>query len=153
MGEDAGGELFPSEKHSARALRHQLLGKLLEIVLTPVDIIVESELQVMSEPPKADVLLLRRHGKQWSEAQRKLLPDGIRDRQAHHHLLECKFSESLNEAALQQALSYDYFYRQTQQLRVAELQTYVVSAKTPQAALLDKYGYQAAEQPGVYVTV
>jgi hypothetical protein len=107
----------------------------------------------MSEPPKADVLLLRRHGKQWSEEQRKRLPDGIRDRQAHHHLLECKFSESLNEAALQQALSYDYFYRQTQQLRGAELQTYVVSAKTPQAALLSRFGYQAAEQPGVYVTV
>ena len=120
--------------------------------MTPVDITVESELQVMSEPPKADVLLLRRRGKQWSEEQRSLLPDGIRDRQAHHHLLECKFSESLNETALRQALSYDYFYQQTQHLRDAELQTYVVSAKTPQAAFLGRFGYHEAEQPGVYVT-
>ena len=115
----------PVGRPNSRVLRHQLLAKVLELVLKPVDITVESELQVMSEPPKADLLLLRRHGKAWSEAQRKLLPDGVRDRQAHHHLLECKFTESVNEAALQQALSYDYFYRRTQQLAPAELQTYV----------------------------
>ena len=135
-----------------RSLRHQLLGKLLEIVLTPVEITVETELQVMSEPPKADVLLLRRRGRQWSEAQRRLLPDGIRDRNARHHLLECKFTESFNELALQQALSYDYFYLQTQQLKRGELQTYVVSAKTPRPNLLQRFGYRAADEPGVYVT-
>ncbi|MBK8046767.1 MAG: hypothetical protein IPK16_06370 [Anaerolineales bacterium] len=106
----------------------------------------------MSEPPKADILLLRRHGRHWSEAQRQLLPDGVRDRQASHHLLECKFTESCNAAALQQALGYDYFYRQTQQLAAGELQTYVVSAKTPQRAFLARFGYTPAEHPGVYVT-
>ena len=60
MDEENAGEPTSSQRHSFRALRHQLLGKLLEIVLTPVDVIVESEIQVMSEPPKADVLLLRR---------------------------------------------------------------------------------------------
>ena len=63
MHEDLVGESFAIEKYSGRVLHHQLLGKVLEIVLTPVDITVESELQVMSEPPKADVLLLRRRGK------------------------------------------------------------------------------------------
>jgi hypothetical protein len=128
------------------------MGKLLEIVLTRVDVIVETELQVMSEPPKADVLLLRRRGRQWTEAQRQLLPDGVRDRNAHHHLLECKFSESVNEAALQQALSYDYFYRRTQQLKVNELQTYLLSARTPRTALLTRFKYRQAEHPGVYIT-
>ena len=109
MHEELVGESFAIETYSGRVLHHQLLGKVLELLLTPVDITVESELRVMSEPPKADVLLLRRHGKQWSEAQRKVLPDGIRDRQARHHLLECKFSESLNENALRQAVSYEYF--------------------------------------------
>ena len=152
MDAEPAGEPTPSQRQRFRVLRHQLLGKLLEIVLTPVDVVVESEIQVMSEPPKADVLLLRRQGKQWSEEQRQLLPDGGRDRNAHHHLLECKFSESVNESALQQALSYDYFYRQTQQLKADELQTYVVSAQTPRAALLQRFGYQRAEHPGVYVT-
>ena len=152
MHEDPTDESSPIEKHVFRILRHQLLGKMLEIVLTPVDITVESEVQVMSAPPKADLLLLRRNGRRWSKEQRKLLPDGIRDRQARHHLLECKFSESLNADALQQALGYDYFYRQTQRIREAELQTYVVSAKTPQTTLLGNLGYRAVEQPGVYVT-
>ena len=88
MREDPVDESSPIERHIFRILRHQLLGKVLEIVLTPVDITVESEVQVMSEPPKADLLLLRRNGRRWSEEQRKLLPDGIRDRQARHHLLE-----------------------------------------------------------------
>jgi len=122
------------------------MGKLLEIVLTPVDVIVETELQVMSEPPKADVLLLRRRGRRWTEAQRQLLPNGVRDRNAHHHLLECKFSESVNEAALQQALSYDYFYRRTQQIKASELQTYLISARTPRTVLLTRFNYRQAEQ-------
>lgn len=142
----------PDARHAFRSLRHQLMGKLLEIVLTPVDVIVETELQVMSEPPKADVLLLRRRGRRWTEAQRQLLPDGVRDRNAHHHLLECKFSESVNEAALQQALSYDYFYRRTQQLKANELQTYLISARTPRTVLLTRFNYRQAEQPGVYIT-
>ena len=121
--------------------------------MTPVDITVESEVQVMSEPPKADILLLRRQGKAWSEAQRQLLPDGVRDRQAQHHLLECKFSESFNEDALQQAVGYDYFYRQSQQLKGSELQTYIVSAKTPRAAVLESFGYYNSEHPGVYVSI
>lgn len=142
----------PNLRQGSRTLHHQLLGKLLEIVLAPVDITVESEVQVMSTPPKADVLLLRRQGRHWSEEQRRLLPDGIRDRDAQHHLLECKLSESVSEVALQQALGYDFFYRQSQGLAAHALQTYVISAKTPHAPFLDKFGYRSIEQPGVYTS-
>ncbi len=151
MDDEHKGILPPAHRPNYRSLYHQLLAKLLEIVLTPVDVTVESEIRVMSDPPRADILLLRRSGKQWSDAQRKLLPDGVRDRNARHHLLECKFSESFNELALQQALGYDYFYRQTQRLKAGELQTYVVSAQTPRKALLNRLGYQG-DQPGVYIT-
>ena len=68
------------------------MGKLLEIVLTPVDVIVETELQVMSEPPKADVLLLRRRGRQWTEAQRQLLPTGRK----HSGRCSLVYSASIN---------------------------------------------------------
>jgi hypothetical protein len=152
MDDEQQGAPAAHKRPSFRSLRHQLLARLLEIALTPVDINVESEIRVMSEPPMADILLLRRRGRQWSHEQRKLLPDGIRDRHAHHHLLECKFSEAVNEAALQQALSYDYFYRQTQQIKAAELQTYVVGAQTPRVALLNRFGYHGTDLPGVYVS-
>ncbi len=83
--------------HTLRTLRHRILGKIYEIVLTPLDITVQSEIQMMSEPPRADLLLLRRNGSRWTQEQRRVLPDGIRDRHVRHHLLECKFSESVNQ--------------------------------------------------------
>ncbi|MFN8494906.1 MAG: hypothetical protein U0350_45300 [Caldilineaceae bacterium] len=69
-----------------------------------------------------------------------------------HHLLECKITESVTEQSLQQALTYDYLYRQSQQLTEREVQTYVVSAQTPQTAKLTAWGYTAQDLPGVYVS-
>ena len=45
---------------------HRLLGKLLEELLTPVGIDVSTELQVMTDPPETDILLLRRENAKWS---------------------------------------------------------------------------------------
>ena len=143
---------FKTLKFSLRLLRHRLMGRIFEIALTPLDILVQSEIQMMSEPPRADLLLLRRKGKAWTEEQRRLLPDGIRDRNCRHHLLECKFSESVNEWAIQQALGYDNFYCRAQGLKQDQLQTYVISAKTPNAEFLQRLGYQNSEANGVYTT-
>ncbi|MEZ4732314.1 MAG: hypothetical protein R3E79_34815 [Caldilineaceae bacterium] len=133
-----------------KTLWHRLLGKWLELLLTHVDIAVYTEPQVMSEPPKVDILLLRRNSATWTPAQLRLLPDGVRDSVASHILIEFKFTESLNRERFQQALGYDYFYRQAQKVAEVEIQTYVFSAQTPHTAFLQEYGYRAAEQPGVY---
>jgi hypothetical protein len=45
---------------------------------------------VTSQPPKLDILLLRRQGERWTRQQRCLL----RDSRASHFLLECKFSDT-----------------------------------------------------------
>lgn len=90
---------------------HRLLGTLLEQLLTPVGISVQCDVKVMVNPPEADILLLRRQTSEWTKAQLERLADGIRDSKASHILVEFKYSESLNEKALQQALSYDYFYK------------------------------------------
>lgn len=131
-------------------LWHRLLAKLLEVLLTTEMVTVLSELPATSNPPLIDILLLRRHSPQWTERQRALLPDGVRDRQMAHHLLECKITESVTEQSLQQALTYDYLYRQSQQLATDQVQTYVVSSHTPQANKLAAWGYTVVEQPGVY---
>lgn len=135
-----------------KLLWHRLLAKLLELLLTREGVAVLSELPATSNPPQIDLLLLRRQGKRWTARQRALLPDGVRDRQVAHHLLECKITESVTEQSLQQALTYDYLYRQSQQLGLQEVQSYVVSAKTPQAAKLAVWGYHRQEHPGVYVS-
>jgi hypothetical protein len=49
---------------------HRLLARLLELVLSPVNIEVLSDVSVMTDPPEADILLLRRQVAQWTAAQR-----------------------------------------------------------------------------------
>lgn len=115
-----------------------------------VDIIVQTEIQVMSEPPKADILLLRRMRSAWTAAQKARLPDGVRDSSAQHILLEFKYTESLTLDAVQQAVSYDYLYRKAQELTTADLQTFILCAKTPRADRLLELGYAKTEQAGVY---
>ena len=62
----------------------------MEYVLTPVGIEVSTNVDVMGNPPEGDMLLLRRHGRHWSEEQKARLPDGIRDSDAGHILIEFK---------------------------------------------------------------
>jgi len=129
---------------------HRLLGKLLECLLTTVDIQVQVEPELMSEPPKGDIILLRRHHPHWTAAQKALLADGIRDSTAAYILLEFKYTESVNRDVLQQTLGYEYFYRQAQQLNAEELACFLLSAKTPQAATLERYGYELTDTSGIY---
>jgi hypothetical protein len=117
-----------------------------------VGVTVHSELQATSNPPQIDILLLRRESERWTEQQMALLPDGVRNRHAVHHLLECKLTESVNEESFQQALTYDYLYRQSQKLSSDEVQTYIVSAHTPRATHLKVWGYEVSEHTGVYVS-
>jgi hypothetical protein len=129
---------------------HRLLGEVLEKLLTPVGLSVYTELSLMSRPPRADVLILRRKQARWTVAQLERLPDGVRDSQASHILLEFKYTESLSAEALQQALAYDLFYRQTQELTHSDVQTFLLCAKQPLAKHLTEYGYVKTSLPGVY---
>ena len=138
------------ETGPTRTLWHRLLGKELELVLTPVGITVLTEVQVSSNPPKADILLLRRFGNTWTTEQLPFLPDGIRDSRASHILIEFKYRETIQEETFQQAVGYDYFYQQGQQLARSQVETFVFSAKTPQGATLQAFGYEQTETAGVY---
>ncbi len=135
---------------SSRTRWHLLLGAVLDLLLRPVGIDVFTEFPVMQTPPKADILLLRRERPLWSPEQMARLPDGIRDSQASHILIEFKYTESLNEQALRQAVGYDYFYQQARELKEQELQTVLVSAKTPRKSTLDALGYTVTAHAGVF---
>jgi hypothetical protein len=135
---------------SSKTLWHRLLGKLLEELLTPVGISVYIDSPVMSQSPKADILLLQRDLGDWTEAQRQRLPDGIRDSGARHIVIEFKYTESFTLVAVQQSLAYDLFYKQSQNLGDAVVQTFLVCAKQPQAERLAQFGYVSTTQAGVY---
>jgi hypothetical protein len=129
---------------------HRLLARLLELVLSPVNIEVLSDVDVMTKPPEADILLLRRQAGQWTAAQRALLPDGIRDSKASHILIEFKYTESFNENALAQAVGYNFFYKRAKKLANNKLQTVILSAKTPRTETLERLGYFQTQFAGVY---
>jgi len=129
---------------------HRLLARLLELVLSPLKIEVLPDVSVMTDPPEVDVLLLRRQTAKWTAAQRAFLPDGIRNSKASHILIEFKYTESFNEEALQQALGYDFFYKQAKKLANKELQTVILSAKTPWTETLERLGYSHTPFAGVY---
>jgi hypothetical protein len=131
---------------------HRLLARLLEIVLSPVDIDVQPNVSVMTEPPEADILLLRRKTPQWTAAQRARLPDGIRDTDASHILIEFKYTQSFNEQALAQAVGYDFSYKHAKKLPDQEVQTVLLSARKPHSDTLTFLGYQPTKYPGVYHT-
>jgi len=129
---------------------HLLLGTLLEYLLPPVGIQVSIEPPVMSDPPKADIILLRRDTDDWTPEQKARLSDGIRDTNASHILLEFKYTESITTDAVQQILGYEFFYRKSQNLKPEQLACFLISAKKPQTATLKKFNYQATEQQGIY---
>ncbi len=133
-----------------RTLWHRLLGKLFELLLTPLGIIVYVDFNLMSAPPRADILILRRKSSHWTKEQMAYLPDGIRDSSASHILLELKYTESLTAEAIEKTHGYDIFYRDNQNLQDKEVETFILSAKTPNILLLKKYGYEETEWPGLY---
>ena len=129
---------------------HTLFGTLLEHLLTPVGVKVLIEAAVMSQSPRTDILLLRRETAQWTDEQKARLPDGVRDTDAEHVLLEFKYSESLTTDTMQQLLGYELFYRRAQNLSVDAVQGFLLSAKTPQSDTLAQFGYAETMQYGVY---
>ena len=112
--------------------------------------LVIAEIEVTQNPPKVDILLLRREGDAWTSEQMALLPDGIRDCNASHVLIEFKYSESLTIDAIRQAVSYEYFYRTANELAPDAVKMFILCAKTPTAERLASFGYTHSSLPGVY---
>ncbi len=131
-------------------LWHRILGTLFELLLTPLGITVLIDFKIMGDPPRADILILRRAQPRWTAQQLLYLPDGIRHSLANHILVEFKYTESLTGQVIAKTLSYDTLYRETQQLPIDEVQSFILCSKTPRLQLLETYGYQQTIWPGVY---
>jgi len=136
-------------KSSSKIQWHKLLGELLKGSLSPVDIQVSTDVSVMSKSPEVDIILLKRKPGSFPPAQLALLPDGIRDTQVTDILLEFKYTESLNEKAVQQAVGYDFFYK-AYKTDEKQVQSFLLSAIKPQNSTLKKLGYKSTNLSGIY---
>ncbi|MGE0086095.1 MAG: hypothetical protein AB7S75_16940 [Desulfococcaceae bacterium] len=137
-----------SEK--GRTRWHILLGKLLQELLEPLGITVYTEFSVMAAAPRADILLIRKKHMEWTPEQLRFLPDGIRDSNAEHILIEFKYTESVTKKAFRQILGYETFYTDSHNLADREVQSFVISSKTPGETVLKDMGYFPSEKTGVY---
>ena len=133
---------------------HTMFSFVLQELLTPLNIDVHSDFQIMAKPPEADVILIRRKGNAWTDEQKNHLPDGIRDNQASRNILEFKYTESFSTSAMIQTLCYDWLYKQTQKesLMCDDIATYMILSKTPVKSSLNRFGYTPTDKPGVYKT-
>ena len=130
---------------------HPFLAKGFELSVGTRGVQVFSEVEVGSNPPKVDILLLRRESASWTPEQLEMLPDGIRETNAKHVLIEFKYTESLTRDAILQALGYEYFYRTANGLKPSEVKMFILCAITPQAARLKEFGYRPSSVAGVIV--
>ncbi|MBF0463123.1 MAG: hypothetical protein HQL87_17285, partial [Magnetococcales bacterium] len=131
---------------------HRLLGKALEESLTPVNVSVQTEVDVVSGSPKADIVLLRREGEGWTEEQKLWLADGLRDTAAKEELLSFKFTESLTEDAISHLFVCDHLYRLKQKLKRRDLQSFLLLAKTPNTDIMRRFGFEPEGKAGVYAS-
>jgi len=89
-----------NENNNEKTYWHQILGRLLKFLLTPVGITVLTDVKVVNKLPEADVLLLRMNSPKWTKKQLERLPDGIRDSTTKYVLIEFKATESINNGYL-----------------------------------------------------
>ncbi|MDM8516847.1 hypothetical protein QUF76_11660 [Desulfobacterales bacterium HSG16] len=57
---------------------HRWFGSLFKEILTPLGLDVQTEMFVMTDPPRVDVVIIRKPVKEWTKEQLMFLPDGIR---------------------------------------------------------------------------
>jgi len=129
---------------------HCLVGETLKMLLEPIGIEVRSEVQIVSLPPKADLILIRRTGGGWTDDQRLFLADGLRDLDADQILAELKITENLNEDVLSKITVYDTLYLETARLKRHQLQSVVISSTTPRPGFLEQYAFEPVGPGGVY---
>jgi len=141
----------PSEdkKTTEKTLLHRIQGRIFGFLLPPLGISVSTNLEVMTNPPEADILL-KRENEYWTDEQLERLPDGIRESTASHILIEFKATESVSKETFIQAMLYEHLYKHSRSLTDDEIQTFVICAIQPQKANREQYGYKIRVRPGVY---
>ncbi len=130
---------------------HELLGTMFKRQLTPYNVGVYTEVPTLNAPPRSDVLLLRREGNRWTTDQLRYLPDGIRESNASHILIEFKATESLTPSGVRRAAIYDDFYRASQYLSAEDVHTVLISSRKPRKKTLELFQFEATMQAGIYI--
>lgn len=130
---------------------HKIFASVQQMHLAAVNIAVTSEFDIISQPPQGDILILTPDEQTgWTDEQRAYLPDGLRDSLAHHHILELKYTETVNQDVFEQVIGYEYFYRTSRKLSRERVRCFILSSHSTTQTTREAYGYQPSHQAGVY---
>lgn len=55
--------------------------------MAPLGVVVSTEFKIMSDSPRADILIIKKRSGKWSQKQLKMIPDGIRESEARYIIL------------------------------------------------------------------
>ncbi|KPA16214.1 hypothetical protein MHK_003577 [Candidatus Magnetomorum sp. HK-1] len=138
------------ENNTVSQTSHILFGCMMKEPLTPLNLEVESDYEVGKGPPKLDVLIIRRTGARWSKTQLEFLPDGIRQSNCKHVILELKYTESINKTAIFQTIGYLGSYLRLKQFKPENVCAFIVSSKSPQKKMLNQIGFEQTDIKGIY---
>jgi len=70
--------------------------------MAPLGVLVSTEFRIMTDSPRADILIIKKKAGRWTPDQLRLIPDGIRDTKSRYIILEFKYSQSLSDKTFQQ---------------------------------------------------
>jgi hypothetical protein len=132
-----------------KSTAHKCFADIFKTSLTPLNIEVKSEYTVEKKPVRMDVLIIRKE-KYWTKEQLTYIPDGLRETQCKHIILELKRTESINIHSTRQIISYLTRYLDIQSLPEDDVQPCLISAMTPQKQTMENLDYEPTKLSGVY---
>ena len=130
---------------------HEIFAAVQQEHLSAVGIEVSSEFDVVSKPPRGDMIIAKPSGQtEWTEEQRNYLPDGIRESVAKDNILELKYTESVNQAVFEQVIAYSHLYRTSRHLKREKVRCFILSSHSTNEETRQVFDYHPTEQGGVY---
>lgn len=103
-----------------------------------------------SESPKIDILLRSRNGQKLTFLQRMLLPDGLRQSDAPHIIMNFAYQEEDNRRPFARTLVCGRYYCDFAQISADDLLLVLLFPEDPDHEILTEFGYQVTKHPGIY---
>ncbi len=139
-----------TEDKTENTLWHLWFSNYFKASLGHLGVEVHTGYPVMNEPPEADVIIIKKKQGEWTPEQMRYLPDGIRECEAKHVIIEFKHTESVNEDVFCKSIGYRIFYKSHNKLENDQLQAFLISSKTPEKSTLDEFGYFSETRAGIW---
>jgi hypothetical protein len=138
-------------EESKKTLWHRILASVLQKWLTPVGFTIKHDVALTTGIIRADILIIK-HDDELTPEQHYRLADGIRNSKVKHCLAEFKYTESFNNHAIIQLLSYGDYYHHKQSLNESDVDLFLLLSHTPQQETLTQMGYTETEEQGIYTS-